>query len=272
MSIINEFDDLREQLEPLVNSWKLKLDELWEKIRDVEDTNKRYSYIIECNRFKDLVSQMAFIKNDDIAVYTKEKKIRSIRHELHSENDDENVGIEVGDLISKIESELKYQPNMKNVVSNIRRSINLIKMGEYVIPRATKRELIDRLNKCIIARNNRVSHPTHGIVIQLKENRDFMHCIAAICHVQCQDCKHFMTFSGDTDCDIYAPIKCTKCKSFKLSHYHVTDREEFTKLDKIAEVVDEKTKSGTTRADQFRNWQQAFETPKKTKKTMCNVQ
>lgn len=259
MQIIEGFENLRAELEPLVNSWQPKLEELWQNIREVTDKNKRYSYDIEYNRFKDLFNTMSFLKNDEIAVYANEKKIKTIRHELHTLTELENVGTEIGELIIKIESSLKEQPpNTQKLVSDIKRAINLIKTGEDVIPHTTRRQLIDRLNVCIIARNKLLSYPSHGIVIQLRENKDFVHCVAAICHVQCQECKHFMTFSGNTDCDIYAPIKCTRCKSFELAHYRVSRHEEFKELDEVAEVVDENTKPGNTRAKLFREWQAAF--------------
>jgi hypothetical protein len=143
----------------------------------------------------------------------------------------------------------------------------MIKIGEEVIPSKTKNLLIERLNACIIKRNKLVSTPMHGIIIQLRDFKEFVHCVALLCYVQCQDCKHFMTFSGNTDCDIYAPIRCSKCKSFELASYHVKGRGEFQKLDEVAEIVDECTKPGTTRAEAFRQWQKAFE--KKPKATGC---
>jgi len=269
MHITEEFESLRADLYPLIKSWQLKLDGLWESIREEQDKNKRYSYIVEYNRFKDLLNTMTFLREDDIAVYTKEKKIKSIRHQLHPAEEYENIGTEIGNFLSKIEASLKAQdpkPNIQKLVSDIKKTINLIKTGEDVIPYATKQQLIDRLNQCIIARNKLVFHPTHGIAIQLREFKDFITSCAAICHVQCQECNHIMTFSGNSDTDIYAPIKCTKCQSFELAHYRVTNHDEFKKLDEIAEVVDENTKPGTTRAEQFRKWQAAFQNPIKNKK------
>lgn len=272
MQIVAEFEDLRAELEPIVNSWERKLDGLWKGIREVEDKNKRYSYIVEYNRFKDLLNTMSFLKQDEIAIYTNERKIRTIRRNLNSATKEENVGKEIGELISNIESSLgSKDQNIQKIVSDIRRTINLIKTGEDVIPCTTKTQLIDRLNECIIARNKIVSHPAHGIVIQLRENKDFITCVAAVCYVQCQQCKHFMTFSGNSDCDIYAPIRCTKCRSFELAKHRVSRHDEFKELDEVAEVVDENTKPNTTRAEQFRKWQEAFQKPKK-KKQLCKIQ
>ena len=270
MQITESFENLRADLEPLVSTWQRKLESIWTNIRTVEDKNKRYSYIVEYNRFKDLLNSMSILKHDDLSVYTNEKTIASIRQDvLQCTQEPDNVGTDIGELLTKMEESLHDTPlNAQQLTSDIRQIIKLIKKGQDVIPNPTKTQLIDRLNTCIIARNKHTSHRTHGIVMQLRRQpKNIVHCVAAICHVQCQNCKHFMTFSGNTECDIYAPITCTKCQSFDLQQYVVHHRDEFAKLDELAEIVDDNTKPGTTRAEQFKKWQQA-----KTKKHICKLQ
>jgi hypothetical protein len=228
MEICKEFENLRCQLSPIVYSWPKILEELRVKIGEEPDKDKRLSYIVEYNRFKDLLYIVNFIKNDDIAIYKKTKVISSIRCEIYKNSEYENIGTNILEMVNTILDET----NIKIIVSKINHAIKLIKIGKEVIAAKTLELVIERLNMCIIKRNKLVKNPMHGIIIQLEEDNDFSHCMARICSVRCAECNNIMQFSGHSDRDIYAPIKCSKCNSFELKE---CSNEEFKNLTQIAE-------------------------------------
>lgn len=229
------FNDLRSDLDCLAKNWSVKLDEIWdEKIKTTEDRDERLALIIEYNRFKDLAREIDWLRNDKNAVTRYSKRIASVKCELVRAREHESVGDEISLLVEDIEQMLgQERPKMGLVCSYIKHAIWALKEGEEVVPSPLKHDIIRRLNECIIKRNKSVLFPKHGIILQVRRYKEFIHCVASIYHVKCNKCKTVMTVSGNSDCDVFAPAKCSKCKSCELYKVHNVPFEPFkTKKEK----------------------------------------
>jgi hypothetical protein len=79
-----------------------------------------------------------------------------------------------------------------------------------------RHELIKRLNVCIVKVNKQVKFPHHGIIIQLCEDRDFIHCAARLVKVKCNTCGYEWQISGNSELDMFAPAKCPECASVDI--------------------------------------------------------
>jgi hypothetical protein len=212
-----EFDSLRKELEPIVESWELRLEELWETVKTIKDRNQRLPMVIEYNRFNELLGAMKFLKDDHHRLSKNSARISEIRREIYYKSEYENVGEDIAKLVDAIESKFKGDaPNMHDIGVNIKRAIQLLKKGENVVHDIARKSLINRLNVMIIERNKRVQFPLHGIIMQLREDKHFVHCVAIYFGVQCKGCNHIMCATGNSDCDVYGPIKCEKCGSFDM--------------------------------------------------------
>lgn len=211
------FDPFREDLDRLCKEWGPCLDGIWENVKHVEDKEERLAMIIEYNRFKDLLHTMIWLKDDKMALTRYSKKIASIRSELHSTRDHESVGYDIEQLVVCIEKDLLHRtPKMHTVTSNIKRCIHVLKQGEEVIPAKLRHELIKRLNVCIVKVNKQVKFPHHGIIIQLCEDRDCIHCAARLVKVKCNTCGYEWQISGNSELDMFAPAKCPECASVDI--------------------------------------------------------
>jgi hypothetical protein len=208
------FDQLRSDLSKLSDEWQPKLDTIWSEIRRSkhDDRDLQLARIIEYNRFKDLLYTMQRLHNDKDAINRYSMKIASIRCQLEYEN----IGDEILKLVEKVEKLVKDNDSINTITANIKKCITLIKRGEEVIPLNRQKDLINRLNRCIIDLNKRIDNPIQGIIIQLREDKDFVHDVAFVINIECKDCGYVFECSGHFDRDIYAPPVCPKCNSCEL--------------------------------------------------------
>lgn len=223
-----KFNKLRNDLEKVINLWEPELEVMWEEIQnnDSDSREERLSYIIEYNRFRDLLISIKWLYNDKEAITRYSKKIASIKCELNNKAEYENIGLDILDLIKKLEKrinefnslELNDEKNdsLHEINVNIKKCISLIKKGQEVITIKTKTELVNNLNKCIISRNKIDKNARHGIILQLREDKDFINCMAVIYCVECNNCNYLFECCGNADGDVYASKKCPKCESFDL--------------------------------------------------------
>lgn len=210
------FEPFRMDLSRIISDWHPKLETIREEISSTNDKDKRLATIIEYNRFKELLSIMRWLHNDKDAISKNSQTIGSIRRELYLASQYEHVGDDILKLTEQIEKLIDGKATVHKISMNIKRCIILIKQGEGVIPSNAKQELIDRLNKCIIERNKRVRIPIQGIILQLREDKDFVNCAAALFVIECKTCGHAFRWSGNSDLDIYAPPVCPECMSCDL--------------------------------------------------------
>lgn len=228
------FDDLRSDLDCLAEKWSVKLDEIWdENIKKTEDKDVRMALIIEYNRFKDLAREVEWLRNDKSAVTRYSKRIASVKCELAWAREHESVGDDISLLVADIEHMLlQEKPKIGLACTYIKHAIRALKEGEEVVPSLLKQDIIRRLNECIIRCNKSIMFPKHGIILQVRRNKEFIHCVAIIYHVKCNKCKTIMTISGNSDCDVFAPAKCSKCKSCELYKVNVPFEPYKTKKEK----------------------------------------
>lgn len=233
------FDVLRSDLDKLVSDWQPKLDATWEEIKEVQEKDLRLSLIIEYNRFRDLLREIDWLRTDDASVHRFSKSIAAIRCELHWNREHESIGDDIMLHINDLEKLLEEdKPNMSVVCSSIKRAINALKNGEEVIPATMRDEIIKKLNQCIIKRNQNMLFPKHGIILQLKKDREWIHCVAIIYHVECANCKNIMEVVGNSDCDVFAPVRCGKCKCYALAEINTPyDRMKRCSVENKACVV-----------------------------------
>lgn len=214
------YDQLRGDLKELINKWVPAVEIIAEDIKNIEDKNAKLAHIVELNRFKDLLAIMKKINEDEYAIDKNTRKIASIRSELYVNSEYENVGSDIVKLIEAIENLLLDSGNIYQVRVNIKRCIQVLKRGKGVLPSKTMRELIDRLNQCIIKRNKIQDHPQHGIILNLCEERGefgFITQTLAMIDVKCNECEHIFEASGNSALDIFAPVQCPQCRCKDIS-------------------------------------------------------
>ena len=68
LTISQEFEKLREELEPIISSWPAKFPILLQRIHNEPNKAKRLSCVVEYNRFRDMYFAIAHLKNDNTAV------------------------------------------------------------------------------------------------------------------------------------------------------------------------------------------------------------
>jgi hypothetical protein len=216
------YDKLRGDLKDLVDKWEPALEIITEDVRTLEDKNTRLAHLVELNRFKDLLTIMKTLHEDQDALFKYTRKIASIRSELYINSEYENVGTDIIKLIESIENFQLDSSNIHQVRINIKRCIRLLKRAKGVLPSKTMDDLIDRINKCIIKRNKVQDHPQHGIILNLCEERGdfefgFITQTLAQINVKCNECEHVFEASGNPALDIFAPVECPQCRSKDIS-------------------------------------------------------
>lgn len=212
------FDVFRADLDKMVVTWQPMLDELWKEIKTIPDKDARLPLIIEYNRFKDIVREMEWLRTDHTAVTRYAKSIAAIKCELHMSRNHESIGDDIMFLVNDIEKLLdQNSTRMCYICISIRKVIQCLKNGDEVVPAKRREEIISKLNRCIARRNESVMIPQHGIILQLRKDKEFIHCISVIYHVQCSNCRHTMQVIGNSECDVFAPVRCHKCKCYELN-------------------------------------------------------
>ena len=226
---MEQFKILRNSLEPILDSWEATLADAWRQIRKNPEKDKRLAVIIEYNNFFNIFVQIKQLHQESVTQNT--KTIAEIRCKLWQNANFNNIGQDILEIIKSIEiTILSTKPDIMYIVSTSNRVGDLLKQGNDVIPFKTKNECINRLNPCIIYINQHIRYPTHGIILQLNEDRDQHKMLAAIYHVMCNECNRIITVTGSTDGDIFAPPNCPTCKSSNMMQYHIASREEFENL------------------------------------------
>lgn len=216
--IYDVFEGMRHELSPIIDSWNEKLDIIWNHIQQNKNQNMHLSYLVEYNTFRDIITLLEYIKNNSEDIDRNSQAISQIRQTLLNKDEYENIGDDIVKYVLDIKTRIdQKQIKTFRIGSKLKRAINMVKIGEHVIPHKTKEEIIDVLNECIVKWNQKAMFPSHGIIIHLTENTH--HHKEVIYHAQCQQCQFIMQCSGSSDLDIYAPIKCPKCSSFNLKKY-----------------------------------------------------
>lgn len=109
--------------------------------------------------------------------------------------------------------------------SLIKKTIRLIKVVYDLIPLEMRNSIIASLNRSIVKRNKMAwwYFDPHGIILQLAKEKDpelgcyYTNDIAVLYTVVCEKCNQKTEVPGGLDDDVFAPLKCSKCKSTKLS-------------------------------------------------------
>ena len=227
------FSGLRNDLDILIAKWQKDLPIILNKVptKGGEDNAAtRYAMLLEYNRFMNMLDTMKWLVKDTEAIGKDTKKVGTVLNELYNQSVFENVGRDIGMLIDKVEDMIKDDSVTTHVIGvNIKRCIYLLRHAHDVCARKEYDELIDRLNKCIIAKNKQTQvgescgvKPT-GIILQLgvhhehEHEHDFIRDTAVIYTIECLNCKHLFDISGCIDLDVYAPSMCPMCKSCDLS-------------------------------------------------------
>lgn len=226
------FDPFRSDLKPLIDAWEPRLKVIWEDtVAREADKDTRLAAIVEHNRFNELLGVMKWLWEDNGALERYAKKIGHVRSKVLSavQTAHESVGDDIDSLVKRCEG-------LVSASAMVSRSISCIKEGHEVIPLAKREELITRLNRCITAINQWKDHGGQGIILQLRESKSFVRCMAVVYTLQCQDCGHMFACSGNSDCDVFAPARCSKCGSCHLSKSNKIQRHCGHFVDSRAQV------------------------------------
>lgn len=234
------YDGFRADLFPVMQKWEGLLQEDMDRIKGIDDKTMRLAHIREHNRFKNLLASMSAVFHDDLAIAERYcPQIATVERALsrHVDLDMEHVGQDIEKLVRLAEHTLarfdgvySMRAACKLVEGYVAWCIECIKHGYEVIPSAERSELIARLNKMIVAVKSwggDKQKDDRGIILQLRENKGDVFittCMAVVFAVECEGCGLVFECSGNSECDVYAPARCPRCRSARLKRSNKISR------------------------------------------------
>ena len=183
----------------------------------------------------DITEIMSFIDKENINdkdIMKEFKKIKIINKLLHATEQessklrrastiqvfiDEHIYENIGNDLFVLMDQIERHTN-KDMIKVM---IHLIRESSSIISEKERNQLIERLNKCIIKRNELLKSPQFGPVIHLcrtssSQTPDSDKIVLLCSAIQCLNCYKITNFTGKSEMDFIAPAFCPYCKNTNI--------------------------------------------------------
>lgn len=249
-NLVADFNELRASLKPAIDTWKTHLQDVWTKIRTIQNENERLAFIIEYNKFKDLHKLMDHIVVEETPILNPHSsslltamttnEIKKNIQNLYRINEAlkikdaplENIGTTIIDtLIKPVEECLETSTSRNKIhkriwcVRTLNKAIKLTKQAKHeLIPHNIYTDIISRINTCILCLNEYMFGSFgKGVLLQLARESEcqpdgttMIYHVAIIYKLKCEDCGATHEIYTSMYEDVYAPRKCKECKSHRI--------------------------------------------------------